>query len=121
MQAIDKALKDLASQESPNYGATARKYGIDRTTLSRRHRGLARSRAVNVANTKSLLTPQQEKELVDYINKLSVFGLPPVVSMIRNFAFNISKKTPGKNWPTRFISKYSSKLDSGFLKGFNLS
>ena len=57
MQAIDKALKDLASQESPNYGATARKYGIDRTTLSRRHRGLARSRAVNMANTKSLLTP----------------------------------------------------------------
>ena len=121
MQAIDKALKDLASQESPNYGATARKYGIDRTTLSRRHRGLARSRAVNVANTKSLLTPQQEKELVDYINKLSVFGLPPVVSMIRNFAFDISKKTPGKNWPTRFISKYSLKLNFGFLKGFNLS
>ena len=82
---------------------------------------MARSRAVNVANTKSLLTPQQEKELVDYINKLSVFGLPPVVLMIRNFAFNISKKTPGKNWPTRFISKYSSKLDSGFLKGFDLS
>ena len=121
MQAIDKALKDLASQESPNYGATARKYGIDRTTLSRRHRGLARSRAVNVANTKSLLTPQQEKELVDYINKLSVFGLPPVISMIRNFTFDISKKTPGKNWPTRFISKYSSKLDSGFLIGFDLS
>jgi len=41
--------------------------------------------------------------------------------MIRNFAFNISKKIPGKNWPTRFISKYSSKLDSGFLKGFDLS
>ena len=43
MQAIDKALKDLASQESPNYGATVRKYGIDRTTLLRRYRGLARS------------------------------------------------------------------------------
>ena len=82
MQAIDKALKDLASQESPNYGATARKYSIDRTTLLRRHRGLARSWAVNIANTKSLLTPQQEKELVDYINKLSVFGLPPVVLII---------------------------------------
>ena len=57
MQAIDKALKDLASQESPNYGATAKKYGIDRTTLLRRHRGLAHSWAVNIVNTKSLLTP----------------------------------------------------------------
>ena len=97
MQAIDKVLKDLASQESPNYGATVRKYGIDCTTLSRRHRGLAYSWAVNIANIKSLLTPQQEKELVDYINKLSVFGLPSVVSIIWNFAFNISKKIPGKN------------------------
>ena len=33
MQAIDKALKDLASQESPNYGATVRKYGIDRCLI----------------------------------------------------------------------------------------
>ena len=57
MQAIDKALKDLASQESPNYSATAKKYSIDRTTLLRRHRGLARSWVVNVVNTKSLLTP----------------------------------------------------------------
>ena len=56
MQAINKALKDLASQESPNYSTTARKYGIDRTTLLRRHRGLVRSWVVNVANTKSLLT-----------------------------------------------------------------
>ena len=117
MQAIDKALKDLASQESPNYGATARKYGIDRTTLSRRYRGLARSWAVNVANTKSLLTPQQEKEFVDYINKLSVFSLPPVILIIQNFAFNISKKIPRKNWLTYFINKYSLKLDSSFLKG----
>ena len=82
MQAIDKALKDLASQESPNYGAIARKYGIDCTTLSRRHMGLAHSWAVNVVNTKSLLTPQQEKELVDYINKLLVFRLPSVVLII---------------------------------------
>ena len=43
MQAIDKVLKDLASQESPNYGTTVRKYSIDRITLSRRYRGLARS------------------------------------------------------------------------------
>ena len=57
MQAIDKALKDLALQESPNYGTTARKYGINRTTLLRRSRGLVHSWAVNVANTKSLLTP----------------------------------------------------------------
>ena len=75
-------LKDLASQESPNYGATVRKYGINHITLSRWYRGLVRSQAVNIANIKSLLTPQQKKELVDYINKLLIFGLPPVVLII---------------------------------------
>ena len=43
MQAIDKALKDLASQESPNYGAIIKKYSINHTTLLRWYRGLARS------------------------------------------------------------------------------
>ena len=57
MQAINKALKDLASQESPNYSTTLRKYGINYTTLLRQYRGLACSWVVNIANTKSLLTP----------------------------------------------------------------
>ena len=82
MQAIDKVLKDLASQESPNYSTTIRKYSINHTTLLRRHRGLAYSWVVNMVNIKSLLTPQQEKEFVDYINKLLVFGLPSIVLII---------------------------------------
>ena len=57
MQAINKALKDLALQESPNYGTTVRKYGIDHTTLLRRYRGLVYSQVVNIANIKSLFTP----------------------------------------------------------------
>ena len=121
MKPIDKALDDLASQDKPNYAATAEKYGVHRSTLSRRHRKITTSREIATANFKSLLTPQQEKELVEYINKLSVFGLPPVVSMVRNFAYDIGKKTPGKNWPTRFIERHRIILDSGFLKGFNLS
>ena len=39
MQAINKALKDLALQESPNYSTTVRKYGINCTTLLRQYRG----------------------------------------------------------------------------------
>jgi hypothetical protein len=121
MRPIDKALNDLASQDKPNYAATADKYGVHRSTLSRRHRKITTSREIATANFKSLLTPQQEKELVEYINKLSVFGLPPVISMVRNFAYDICKKMPGKNWPTRFIEKHRAILDSGFLKGFDLS
>jgi hypothetical protein len=40
MAAIDKALADLDLQEYPNYSGTAKKYDVDRMTLSRRHRGV---------------------------------------------------------------------------------
>ncbi|PVH90299.1 hypothetical protein DM02DRAFT_470792, partial [Periconia macrospinosa] len=76
MRPIDKALNDLASQDKPDYASIADKYGVHRSTLSRRHRKITTSREIATANFKSLLTPQQEKELVEYINKLSVFGLP---------------------------------------------
>ena len=38
MAAIDKALADLDFQEHRNYSETAKKYGVDRTTLLRRHK-----------------------------------------------------------------------------------
>ena len=40
MSPIEAALADLESQESPNYTATVKKHGIDRSTLSRRYRGV---------------------------------------------------------------------------------
>ena len=40
MAAIDKALADLDLQEHPNYSETVKKYGVDRTTLSRRHKNV---------------------------------------------------------------------------------
>jgi len=39
MSPIDAAISDLASQDAPNIAATAKKYGINRSTLSRRWRG----------------------------------------------------------------------------------
>ena len=36
---IAEAIADLKSQDRPNIAATARKYQLDRTTLSRRFRG----------------------------------------------------------------------------------
>ena len=36
---IDEAIADLETQDRPNIAATAKKYRVDRTTLSRRFRG----------------------------------------------------------------------------------
>jgi len=60
MGSIEDALAAIASQERPNYSATAKEYGVDRTTLSRRHRGVTATRA-DARNISSLLITQQEK------------------------------------------------------------
>jgi hypothetical protein len=41
---IELAIADLETQEYLNYAATARKYKIERTTLSRRHRDVTGSK-----------------------------------------------------------------------------
>ena len=119
MKPIELALAALESQGVIDYSATAREFGVDRTTLSRRHRGLTSSRD-SATDSCSLLTKQQQKELVTYINNLTAKGLPPTHSMVRNFAQDICKKRPGKNWVYRWVKAQENSLSSGFLQGADL-
>ncbi len=96
MTSIEAALADLALQESFNYTATAKKFNVNRSTLSRRHRG----KTIFVKKSKqttSILSNQQEKELIRYINKLIKRDISSLNAMIRVFAYNISGKQSGKN------------------------
>src|SRR5689334_418095 len=120
MRPIDNALNDLKSQEVPNIKATAEKWKVDRATLSKKFNGKTRPQHDADHLYKCKLSPPQEKVLVDYINKLSVRGIPPVVQMIRNFAYDVAKVQVGKNWPRNFINRHKDQLDSGFLKTMEL-
>jgi len=96
MTSIEAALADLALQESFNYTATAKKFNVNQSTLSRRHRG----KTIFVKKSKqttSILSNQQEKELIRYINKLIKRDISSLNAMIRVFAYNISGKQSGKN------------------------
>ena len=96
LEAALDALKSLKLGESPNYTTIAKQYGVNRTTLSRRHRGVTGSRAEKISNDRNLNTTQ-ELELVKYINSLSKRGLPPTREMIQNFALEIARKLVGKS------------------------
>ena len=96
MDPIDAALAALELQDPPNYTWTAKEFNVNRTTLSRRHRRITRSRE-GATEMKSLLLIQQERTLLGYINLLTERGLPPTPQMVRNFAFKISRITPRKN------------------------
>jgi hypothetical protein len=96
MGSIDEALAALKGQEHPNYTTTAKKFKVDRSTLSRRHRGVTGSKQDGI-NSTALLTHQQERSLVQYINKLTERGFPPTNAMINVFAHDICGNWPGKN------------------------
>ena len=105
MASIEAALADLALQDLPNYTATAKKFNINRSTLLRRYKGVT-VLIKEGRQTTSILSNQQEKELISYINKLTERGIPFTNAIIRVFAQDIFKKKPGKNWAYRFVQIY---------------
>ena len=121
MEGLEAALDSLKLSDSINYRATALKFKCSETTLRRRHKGLQASRANAAFNHKSLLSNEQEKTLVTYINKLTRMAIPPTPSTVRNFAAEIVKSEPGKNWATKFIKRHSNELKCDWLKGAELS
>ncbi|EUC26989.1 hypothetical protein COCCADRAFT_76527, partial [Bipolaris zeicola 26-R-13] len=63
------------------YTEIAKRFGVNRSTLSQRHRGHRASRAEGYQKLK-LLHLHQEQALIAYINRLTDRGLPPTQSMI---------------------------------------
>jgi len=119
MTLIETALADLALQKSFNYTATAKKFNINRSTLLQRHRSIIIF-VKKSKQTTSILSNQQEKELIRYINKLIERSISSFNVMIRVFAYNISGKQPGKNWSYEFVRRHSDILQSKFLQDADL-
>jgi hypothetical protein len=116
MGSIEAALEACNAEESPVYAAIAREFNVDRSTLSRRHRGITAAKP-RIRENQSLLTAQQESDLVAYINKLTARGTPPTNSMVKTFALKLSRKRPRKSWLSRFVRRHNEQLALGFLQG----
>jgi hypothetical protein len=106
--------------DKPSYRQTAKLFGVDWTTLARHHQGLAHSHAGD-AQERMLLSPQQEKYLVEYIEGLSRRGLPPTREMIQNFASVVAKWEVSELWVTRFLNRNSAQLISKWTVGMDCS
>ena len=118
IEAALAAIASLASGEEINYTQIAKTHGVVRSTLTRRHQGVSASRATRYEHQQAI-HPQQERELLRYINQLTRRGLPPTRAMIRNFASQIAKKELGVNWVDRFIKRYPDKLISKWTTGID--
>lgn len=115
---IKEALADLDTQETPNYSKAARDYGLERTTIMRRHKGKTRSRARFLSESSQCLTNEQEEVLIKHINRMTDRGMPPTAQIVKNLAKEIIKKKIGKNWISDFVKRHKNRLKSLYL--FNI-
>ncbi|KAI9034721.1 uncharacterized protein KD926_006716, partial [Aspergillus affinis] len=123
MAPIDEAIAELESvalEERPSYTFIAKKYGISRTTLARRFRGIQHSKDDQYQDQR-LLNDRQAKVLISNINELSERGLYISHEMLQNLAHEISGIRPGKQWPSRFLKRHSDKLISRYTTGIDSS
>jgi hypothetical protein len=116
---IDKAISELRAAKQPNIAAAARKYGIERTRLNRLFKGSQAIRKNYIA-AKHLLSPQQDRRLMELLNRLTKDGIPPTPKLVRQLARDLCGKLPSKNWPSNWLAGHSSEFSSGNLRGFDL-
>jgi hypothetical protein len=121
MDPLNEALLFLASADVVNYAATARQFGCDETTLRRRHQGKQRSRRDADHDYKSSLSKQQERDLVTYIQRLTDQGIPPTLTMVRNFGQDIAKIELGPTWSYHFVNRHRDELDCSWFDGFDIA
>lgn len=118
MDPIQEAIAEIESREPGDkfsYEAIAKKHGVARMTLMRRHRG--ETEAYGVRNLS--LHPQHEKELVRYIDTLTERRLPPTKEMIQRFASDLAGKPVLESWVDRFIRRHPNHLISAYSKGMS--
>jgi hypothetical protein len=111
IEAALAAIESLRPEEKLVYAQIARKYGVEPTTLARRHKGASTSLNTRFENQQAI-HPQQEQVLLQYITGLTRKGLPPTRAMIRNFASQIAKRELGVNWVDRFVQQHPEQLIS---------
>jgi hypothetical protein len=119
MSSIEAALTSIESLEPGEplvYSKIADRFGCSRVTLARRHQGLQAPRS-DAAHNRQALHPQQEIELLRYIERLTSQGLPPTRTTIRRLASEIAQKELGVRWVDRYIQRHQIDLVSRWATG----
>jgi hypothetical protein len=111
---IDEAVADLKLQESGEQYTLkeiSEKHSIDHSMLGRQWRYVIASKEEGYSKQQALY-PQQELELVRYVEQLTKRGLPPIREMIQILSSSVVKSEPSKSWVTCFINRYNIHLIS---------
>jgi hypothetical protein len=118
-KAIDAAVDAIKRGEFGDYGKAAKQFKCSRTAVSRRVRGLAKSRKDANSFWHQCLTIEQEEVLIHRINHLTDRGMPPTSHIIKNLAEEIRGAPVGKNWVGQFVKRHDIRLKSLYLRNID--
>jgi hypothetical protein len=65
--------------------------------------------------SRQCLTTAEEGALIGFINKLTIQGIPPTASIVRNLAEEMIGHLVRKNWTGVFVKYYQNRLKSLYL------
>jgi transcriptional regulator with XRE-family HTH domain len=120
MAPIDEAIAFLRSSDQLPIAEVARRFNVNKSTLSKRFQGKTGSLAKR-AESNRLLSNKQELVLVEHIRRLSEWRLPPTPVMVTLWASFLCGSEPGKNWSTGFKARHKDILDSRYLNAIDLA
>lgn len=83
--------------------------------MSRRIRGLTKSKKDADSFWNQCLTNEQEEVLIHRINTLTDRAMPPTSHIVRNLAEEIRGGKVGKNWVGQFVKRHGIRLKSLYL------
>jgi hypothetical protein len=118
-KAIDEAIGAIKRGEFVHYSDAARKYNCDRSALSKRIRGLTKSKKDADSFWRQCLTNEQEEVLIARINSLTDRAMPPTSQIVKNLAEEIKGGRVGKNWVGQFVKRHGIRLKSLYLRNID--
>jgi len=116
---IDAAIAAIQRGEFIVYAHAADYYECDRGALSRRIRGLTKSRKEALSFWHQCLTDEQEEVLIQRINDLTDRGMPPTSQIVKNLAEEMRGKLVNKNWVGQFVKRHGIRLKSVYLRNID--
>ncbi|KAF7565281.1 hypothetical protein PtrM4_047150 [Pyrenophora tritici-repentis] len=118
MDPIQKAIEEIESRASGapfSYSEVAKRHGVGRRTLARRHQGQNQPHTL----AHRILHPHQETELLKHITTLTERRTPPTRAIIRSLASSLAGREVSESWVTRFINRNPTHLISRWQTGMD--
>jgi hypothetical protein len=120
MAPIDEAIAFLRSSDVCSISDVARKFKVNRSTLSKRYNG-KRGSWSQATERKQLLTKKQELVLVRHTSRLCEWCLPPTPAIVTTWAASMCGTEPGKDWSVAYKARHKDVLNSRYLNTLDLA